>query len=367
MHGSPTILVDGTDPFAQPGQLASVSCRLYRDSDGHVDGAPSVSQLRQAIQDCMGVASCHVTASSRTSARHRRPDGLRVAGAAAGVPRTGVRECSVRWGRSLGERWESAEADRARSGGAGSGDCRCRHAAGGGAGGVGSERTLATDGNRHQLGLQLRWPARNRYHLQSHDRRELPVGQSGDRPRPGSRTLSPVLAVSGGSAYSLALLSNGRVRAWGDGDHGELGDGVNGLEQDRPVAVVGPGGTGQLTNITSISAGNVHSLAIGRSGIGPGGQVWSWGANLWGELGDGTRTGPEHRPVGNNPPSSSDVCSTVPVGVVGPGGTGHLTNVVARARARRPKPLACLAWSPAQGPHRSAAPRLGSTRRTAIS
>ena len=49
MHGSPTILVDGIDPFAEPGQPASVSCRLYRDGGGQVDGAPSVSQLRQAI------------------------------------------------------------------------------------------------------------------------------------------------------------------------------------------------------------------------------------------------------------------------------------------------------------------------------
>jgi hypothetical protein len=46
MHGSPTILVDGTDPFAEPGRAASVSCRLYRDGDGQVEGAPSVSQLR---------------------------------------------------------------------------------------------------------------------------------------------------------------------------------------------------------------------------------------------------------------------------------------------------------------------------------
>jgi hypothetical protein len=49
MHGSPTILVDGTDPFAEPGQPATVSCRLYRDSDGQVGGAPTASQLRQAI------------------------------------------------------------------------------------------------------------------------------------------------------------------------------------------------------------------------------------------------------------------------------------------------------------------------------
>ena len=49
MHGSPTILIDGLDPFAVPGQPASVSCRLYRDSDGRTGGAPSVSQLRCAL------------------------------------------------------------------------------------------------------------------------------------------------------------------------------------------------------------------------------------------------------------------------------------------------------------------------------
>lgn len=27
MHGSPTILVDGTDPFAPPGAVPSLSCR----------------------------------------------------------------------------------------------------------------------------------------------------------------------------------------------------------------------------------------------------------------------------------------------------------------------------------------------------
>jgi hypothetical protein len=53
MRGSPTILVGGTDPFAEPGQLASLSCRLFRDTDGHLDGAPSVSQLRLAIENAV--------------------------------------------------------------------------------------------------------------------------------------------------------------------------------------------------------------------------------------------------------------------------------------------------------------------------
>lgn len=50
MHGSPTLLIDGVDPFAEPGQAPSMSCRLYRDENGQPAGAPSVGQLRQAIE-----------------------------------------------------------------------------------------------------------------------------------------------------------------------------------------------------------------------------------------------------------------------------------------------------------------------------
>jgi hypothetical protein len=57
MHGSPTILVDGTDPFAEPGQSGTVSCRLYRDSDGRVDGAPSVRQLCEVLGEPAAAAA----------------------------------------------------------------------------------------------------------------------------------------------------------------------------------------------------------------------------------------------------------------------------------------------------------------------
>jgi hypothetical protein len=50
MHGSPTLLIDGTDPFAEPGQPPSMSCRLYRDYDGQLSGAPSAGQLQRAIE-----------------------------------------------------------------------------------------------------------------------------------------------------------------------------------------------------------------------------------------------------------------------------------------------------------------------------
>lgn len=46
MFGSPTILLEGRDPF--DGVEASLACRLYRDG-GTVDGAPTVAALIEAL------------------------------------------------------------------------------------------------------------------------------------------------------------------------------------------------------------------------------------------------------------------------------------------------------------------------------
>lgn len=48
MRGSPTILVDGRDPFADGADAASLACRLYRGGDGP-SGAPTVEQLVAAF------------------------------------------------------------------------------------------------------------------------------------------------------------------------------------------------------------------------------------------------------------------------------------------------------------------------------
>ncbi len=50
MTGSPTLLVDGADPFARPGQPPSISCRLYLDEHGRQSHAPSPGQLRAALR-----------------------------------------------------------------------------------------------------------------------------------------------------------------------------------------------------------------------------------------------------------------------------------------------------------------------------
>ncbi len=43
-RGSPTVLIDGRDPFADPDAPAGLSCRAYRTEAG-LAGAPTVEQL----------------------------------------------------------------------------------------------------------------------------------------------------------------------------------------------------------------------------------------------------------------------------------------------------------------------------------
>ena len=51
-RGSPTILVDGCDPFADPASPIGLSCRLFATPDGMV-GAPTIDQLVHAIASVM--------------------------------------------------------------------------------------------------------------------------------------------------------------------------------------------------------------------------------------------------------------------------------------------------------------------------
>ena len=50
MTGSPTLLADGADLFARPGQMPAISCRLYRDEHGRPGPAPSLGQLPTALR-----------------------------------------------------------------------------------------------------------------------------------------------------------------------------------------------------------------------------------------------------------------------------------------------------------------------------
>lgn len=47
-RGSPTVLVDGVDPFADADAPVGLACRIYLTEVGH-EGAPSITQLEAAL------------------------------------------------------------------------------------------------------------------------------------------------------------------------------------------------------------------------------------------------------------------------------------------------------------------------------
>lgn len=47
-RGSPTVLVNGVDPFADPDSPMGLLCRVYTTPDG-LAGSPTASQLSEAI------------------------------------------------------------------------------------------------------------------------------------------------------------------------------------------------------------------------------------------------------------------------------------------------------------------------------
>lgn len=51
MRGSPTLLVNGTDPFPAGGDAPGISCRVYRDEHGHPVAVPSVAALTRVIEE----------------------------------------------------------------------------------------------------------------------------------------------------------------------------------------------------------------------------------------------------------------------------------------------------------------------------
>lgn len=88
--------------------------------------------------------------------------------------------------------------------------------------------------------------------------------------------LSEVKAIAAGCYHSLALKEDGTVWAWGENSEGQLGDGTD-EDRNAPVPV------GNLNGVKAIAAGGYHSLAAKVDGT-----VWAWGNNTFGQLGDGS-------------------------------------------------------------------------------
>jgi alpha-tubulin suppressor-like RCC1 family protein len=87
--------------------------------------------------------------------------------------------------------------------------------------------------------------------------------------------------IAAGGLHSLALTTSGQLYAWGYNAFGQLGNGSN-TTVLGPTLVPLPAG---VTNWTAIAAGTNHSLALGNDG-----NIYAWGRGLDGVLGNGGTT-----------------------------------------------------------------------------
>ena len=92
-------------------------------------------------------------------------------------------------------------------------------------------------------------------------------------------TANDWLKVSAGNRFSLAIKNTGTLWSWGWDFTGQLGNGLTTPDLNLPAQV------GTSNNWRKIDAGDQHSLAIDSSG-----SLWAWGNNTFGQLGDGTNT-----------------------------------------------------------------------------
>jgi hypothetical protein len=88
-----------------------------------------------------------------------------------------------------------------------------------------------------------------------------------------------IVSVSAGAYHNMALSSDGQVFTWGSAGSGQIGDTYT-VSRTLPVRV-----KGLLSNliVTSIGAGFDYSVALASNG-----QIYSWGYNNKGQLGDNT-------------------------------------------------------------------------------
>ena len=119
-------------------------------------------------------------------------------------------------------------------------------------------------------------------------------GQLGTSTPPHISALdNSVTEVAAGDYTSFAVKNDGSLWVWGSNQYGARGDGSSGDSLTVPVQVPLP------VHVTTPSRHGKHAIAIGTgvfAAIDTDGQVWTWGVNWNGRLGDGTNN-PRYTPA----------------------------------------------------------------------
>jgi alpha-tubulin suppressor-like RCC1 family protein len=126
-----------------------------------------------------------------------------------------------------------------------------------------------------------------------------------------------VTEIAAGDYTSLAVKNDGSLWVWGSNQFGARGDGTSGDNIASPVQVPMPG------RISTPSRFGKHAVAVGTSAyaaLDTDGQVWMWGVNWNGRLGDGTQN-PRYTPARVRKSSNPDDYLTGIVSIAAGGGT----------------------------------------------
>jgi alpha-tubulin suppressor-like RCC1 family protein len=124
---------------------------------------------------------------------------------------------------------------------------------------------------------------------------------------PGER----VVQVAAGGSHSLALTASGQLYAFGRNFYGQLGNTTNNGKETAnptPAALALPGASGP---VSQIAAGDTHSLALTSTG-----QLYAFGSNQFGQLGNPANSGTE-------------LANPTPLPVSLPGATGPVVQIAA--------------------------------------